>query len=336
MLKQSLSQKLLQKLSPQQIQLMKLLQLPTVALEQRIKEELETNEALEEGAPEDVDDEKLQDEEETQLDDGVEEGSDDNDNKKDEFDNSAEEEIKDRNTDDFDVDDYITDEDVPYYKSNANNSSPDDERTEMPLGASVTFQETLLVQLGMMNLDEKQKLIAHHLIGSLDEDGYLRRDLNSIVNDLAFTQNIHTTSDELLQVLQVIQTFDPPGTGARNLQECLLLQLQRKNKDNKAIQRAIEIIKNYMDEFSKKHYEKIARLMNLPDEYLKEAMQEILKLNPRPGGDISADAKTVQHIVPDFIITNHDGHLELTLNSRNAPELRINREYNEKIGRAHV
>ena len=331
MLKQSLSQKLLQKLSPQQIQLMKLLQLPTVALEQRIKEELETNEALEEGAPEDVDDEKLQDEEETQLDDGVEEGSDDNDNKKDEFDNSAEEEIKDRNTDDFDVDDYVTDEDVPYYKSNANNSSPDDERTEMHLGAPVTFQETLLVQLGMMNLDEKQKLIAHHLIGSLDEDGYLRRDLNSIVNDLAFTQNIHTTSDELLQVLQVIQTFDPPGTGARNLQECLLLQLQRKNKDNKAIQRAIEIIKNYMDEFSKKHYEKIARLMNLPDEYLKEAMQEILKLNPRPGGDISADAKTVQHIVPDFVITNHDGHLELTLNSRNAPELRINREYNEMM-----
>lgn len=338
MLKQSLSQKLQQKLSPQQIQLMKLLQLPTVALEQRIKEELEINPALEEGAPEDIDDEKLQDEEDDtpELDDGVEADEGDGENKKDEFDNTGDEEIKDRNTDDFDVDDYITDEDVPYYKSNANNTSPDDERTEMPLGASVTFQETLLVQLGMMNLDEKQKLIANHLIGSLDEDGYLRRDLNSIVNDLAFTQNIQTTSDELLQVLQVIQTFDPPGTGARNLQECLLLQLQRKNKDNKAIQRAIEIIKNYMDEFSKKHYEKIARLMNLPDEYLKEAMQEILKLNPRPGGDISAESKTVQHIVPDFIITNNDGHLELTLNSRNAPELRVNREYNEMMeGYAH-
>lgn len=339
MLKQSLTQKLQQKLSPQQIQLMKLLQLPTVALEQRIKEELEINPALEEGAPEDADDEKLQEEDDDtpELDDSVEAGEGEEDeHKKDEFDNTADEEIKDRNTDDFDVDDYITDEDVPYYKSTVSNTSPDDERTEMPLGSSMTFQESLLNQLGMVNLDEKQKLIAHHLIGSLDEDGYLRRDLNSIVNDLAFTQNISTTSDELLHVLQVIQTFDPPGVGARNLQECLLLQLQRKSKDNKAIQRATEIIKNYMDEFSKKHYEKIARLMNLPDEYLKEAMQEILKLNPRPGGDISADAKTVQHIVPDFIITNNDGHLELTLNSRNAPELRVNREYNELMeGYAH-
>jgi len=182
----------------------------------------------------------------------------------------------------------------------------------------------------MVALNDKQMQMAKHLIGSLDEDGYLRRDLNSIVNDLAFTQNLDTNADELLLVLQVIQTFDPPGVGARNLQECLLLQLQRKSS-SKPVNRAIEIIKNYMDEFSKKHFEKIARLMNIPDEYLKEAMNEILKLNPRPGGDISAETKSVQHIVPDFIITNNVGQLELTLNSRNAPDLRINREYNEMM-----
>lgn len=330
MLKQSLSQKLLQKLSPQQIQLMKLLQLPTMALEQRIKEEMEVNPALEEGAPEDVDEDVQQDEDETpELEEGVEENEGD-ENKKDEFDNTADTDIKDRTDDDFDVDDYITDEDIPYYKTSANNTSPDDERTEVPYGSSVTFQETLLAQLGMVALNDKQMQIAKHLIGSLDEDGYLRRDLNSIVNDLAFTQNIETNADELLQVLQVIQTFDPPGVGARNLQECLLLQLQRK-PNSKSVNRAIEIIKNYMDEFSKKHFEKIARLMNIPDEYLKQAMNEILKLNPRPGGDISAETKSVQHIVPDFIITNNVGQLELMLNSRNAPDLRINREYNEMM-----
>lgn len=330
MLKQSLSQKLLQKLSPQQIQLMKLLQLPTMALEQRIKEEMEVNPALEEGAPEDVDEDVQQDEDETpELEEGVEENEGD-ENKKDEFDNTADTDIKDRTDDDFDVDDYITDEDIPYYKTSANNTSPDDERTEVPYGSSVTFQETLLAQLGMVALNDKQMQMAKHLIGSLDEDGYLRRDLNSIVNDLAFTQNIETNADELLQVLQVIQTFDPPGVGARNLQECLLLQLQRK-PNSKSVNRAIEIIKNYMDEFSKKHFEKIARLMNIPDEYLKQAMNEILKLNPRPGGDISAETKSVQHIVPDFIITNNVGQLELMLNSRNAPDLRINREYNEMM-----
>lgn len=331
MLKQSLQQKLLQKLSPQQIQLMKLLQLPAIALEQRIKEEMEINPALEEGVPEDVEEEQQDEEEEyEELEEGVE-ASEGEEIKKDEFDNTGDEEIRDRSTDDFDVEDYITDEDVPYYKTSANNSSPDDERTEMPYGAQVTFQENLLSQLGLVELNDKDFRIAQHLIGSLDEDGYLRRDLSSIVNDLAFTQNIDTTPDDLLHVLQIIQTFDPPGVGARNLQECLLLQLQRKKSESKAISRAIEIIKNYMDEFSKKHYEKIARSMNLPDEYLKDAMQEILKLNPRPGGDISAESKTVQHIVPDFIITNHDGNLELTLNSRNAPELRISREYNEMM-----
>ncbi len=330
MLKQSLQQKLLQRLSPQQIQLMKLLQLPAIALEQRIKEEIELNPALEEGAPEDVDEQEEQDET-LELEEGVEESGDDQDKTKDEFDNAPDNEIGDRNTDDFDVDDYITDEDVPYYKTSVNNSSADDEKTEMPYGSTVTFQESLLSQLGVIELQNKEYLIAQHLIGSLDEDGYLRRDLGSIVNDLAFTQNIETNSDELLHVLQIVQSLDPPGVGARNLQECLLLQLQRKKGKSKTIQRATEIVKHYMDEFSKKHYEKISGAMSLPDEDLKDAMQEILKLNPRPGGDISSDSKTVQHIVPDFIITNNDGKLDLTLNSRNAPELRVSREYSEML-----
>lgn len=256
MLKQSLSQKLLQKLSPQQIQLMKLLQLPTIALEQRIKEEMEVNPALEEGAPEDVDEDTQQDEDEVpELEEGVE-VNESEENKKDEFDNTADDDIRERTDDDFDVDDYITDEDIPYYKTSANNTSPDDERTEVPYGSSVTFQETLLAQLGMVALNDKQMQMAKHLIGSLDEDGYLRRDLNSIVNDLAFTQNLDTNADELLLVLQVIQTFDPPGVGARNLQECLLLQLQRKSS-SKPVNRAIEIIKNYMDEFSKSILKKL-------------------------------------------------------------------------------
>lgn len=329
MLKQSLQQKLLQKLSPQQIQLMKLLQLPAVALEQRIKEEIEENPALEEGAPEDADEQEEQDEV-GELEEAVEASEGEEVKEKEEFENSKEEKVEEFK-DDFDIEDYITDEDVPYYKTSANNSSADDEKTEMPFGSTITFHENLLAQLGLIELASKEYLIAQHLIGSLDEDGYLRRDLNSIVNDLAFTQNIDTNPDELLHVLQVVQTLDPPGVGARNLQECLLLQLQRKKGTGKIIQRATEIIKHYMDEFSKKHYEKIAIAMNLPDEDLKDAMQEILKLNPRPGGDISADTKTVQHIVPDFIITNNDGVLELSLNSRNAPELRVSREYSEML-----
>ena len=318
MLKQSLQQKLLQKLSPQQIQLMKLLQLPTVALEQRIKEELEINPALEEG--EESEEEEIQNQEEDETEETI-----------DDADGDFEEKDKEERNDDVDVSDYIQDEDVPYYKQSTNNSSADDERYEVPVTTSNSFQENLLSQLGECDLHGHQYMIAQHLIGSLDEDGYLRRDLNSICNDLAFTQNIESTPEELSQALQIIQTFDPPGVGARDLQECLLLQLKRKDEHDRTVRIAIHIIKDFMEEFSKKHYEKILNHLGLTDEELKNAIHEIVKLNPRPGNDGSSDIKTAQHVVPDFIITNNDGQLELTLNSRNSPELRISRDYSEML-----
>lgn len=320
MLKQSLQQKLLQKLSPQQIQLMKLLQLPTVALEQRIKEELEANPALDEGE-DNNEEEEFENSEEAEADEitDKEESILDDDG------------FKEKRNDEVDVDDYYQDDDVPYYKLSANNSSPDDEKSEVPVITTVSFQDHLLNQLGLIELDSRQHLIAEHLIGTMDEDGYLRRDLESICNDLAFSQNIETNAHELELVLKIIQTFDPPGIGARNLQECLMLQLERKTELTRPVKFAKLIIRDFMEEFSKKHYEKISRHLGLLDEELKDAMHEILKLNPRPGGDISSDAKTIQHVIPDFIITNNDGQLELSLNSRNAPELKVSRDYTDML-----
>lgn len=332
MLKQSLQQKLLQRLSPQQIQLMKLIQLPAVALEQRIKEEIEENPALEEG-----DENEINEDEFASAEDAIEknETEDPKEEVKEEDEYKEPEPVQEpadkTSTDDFDIEDYIQDDDVPYYKTQANNSSSDDEKYETPVVGGISFQENLLQQLSELELESKDYLIASHLIGSLDQDGYLRRDINSVVNDLAFTQNIETNAEELLRILKIIQSFDPPGIGARNLQECLLLQLERKPDQTKTIKRAKEVLINYMDEFSKKHYEKIADLMMLDGEDLKPAIQEIVKLNPRPGGDISSESRTSQHIIPDFIITNNDGRLELTLNSRNAPELRVNREYSQML-----
>lgn len=317
MLKQSLQQKLLQKLSPQQIQLMKLLQVPTIALEQRIKEELEINPALEEGAEDD--DISNQDEENT----GDEEANDD-------FEDSGDDSEKEREKDDFDISDYIQD-DEPYYKTQANNSSADDERNEIPLSVGNTFHELLLSQLGLYDFDDHQYLIATHLIGSLDDDGYLRREVRSIVDDLAFAQNVETTEEEILEILRVIQTFDPAGVGARDLRECLLIQLNRKNGDEPEIAHARVILDQFMEEFSKKHYEKIEKSLNLTPDELKKAIQEIIHLNPRPGGSYSDEPRSSQHIVPDFIINNADGILELSLNSRNAPDLRVSRQYMEML-----
>jgi RNA polymerase sigma-54 factor len=316
MLKQSLQQKLLQKLSPQQIQLMKLLQVPTIALEQRIKEELEINPALEEGSEDD--DEDAQEEE-----------RDENDPVENEFEeggDNAETESK----DDFDISDYIQD-DEPYYKLNANNTSADDERNEIPLSVGNTFHELLLNQLGLCDFDDRQYLIATHLIGSLDDDGYLRREVRALVDDLAFSQNVETTEEEITEVLKVIQTFDPAGVGARDLQECLLIQLDRKKEHNENVVTARKIISDYMEEFSKKHYEKIEKSLNLTPDQLKQAIHEILHLNPRPGGSFSDEPRSSQHVVPDFIISNADGVLELSLNSRNAPDLRISRVYSEML-----
>jgi RNA polymerase sigma-54 factor len=304
-LKQTLSFKLQQKLSPQQIQLMKLLQLPTVALEQRIKEEMESNPALDEGK----EDEELEDEQEDDF--GREEIS------------EAEKE--------FDFDDYIGDDDTPSYKLSVNNNSKDDEDKQIPLSGGATFQELLEGQLVLFNLDDDDHTIAIHLIGSLDEAGYLRRDLDAIVDDLAFTQNVMTDKEHVQQILTIIQHLDPVGVGARNLQECLLIQIKRKNDHSLITLNAVEILKNYFEEFTKKHYDKIIDRLNISNEDLKEVISEILKLNPKPGNSSSSSSKMVQHIVPDFNLTIEDDQIQLTLNGRNAPELKVSRAYKEMM-----
>ena len=309
MLKQGLHQKLLQKLSPQQIQLMKLLQVPTASLEQRIKEELEINPALEEGTPDDIAEEEANTEGE------VAEVNDEETEVQDDYaDEREEESIK--KEDDIDIADYIEDDDVPYYKLSANNTSADDERPETPITVSVSFQDTMLAQLGLLPFDNHHYLLAQHLIGSLDDDGYLRRDLDAIADDLSFTQNIQTNPEELEATLKIIQSLDPPGIAARDLRECLMLQLERKKQENHPHEVSYKILKDFMEEFSKKHYEKIQRTLDLSDEELKEAIEEILSLNPRPGGGSAEDTRSSQQIIPDFIITITDGILELNLNSQ--------------------
>ncbi len=314
MLKLSLQQKLLQKLSPQQIQLMKLLQIPTIGLEQRIKEELEINPALEEGPDESADTADADEEFET--------------NEEKDAENSRE---------DFSLDEYIDDDEIPAYKLAVKNSGEDDDRKDIPYSGGNSFQENLLSQLGLRVLDDKDFLIAENLIGNLDEDGYLRRELTSIVDDLAFSQNIMTNEAELTDVLQVIQEFDPAGVGARSLQECLLLQLRRKKSETKhmasllTLEVAIQIIDSNFEEFSKKHYDKISKHLDINEEVLKEAMTEILHLNPRPGNSATDGQKSTQQVIPDFILTNNEGTLELSLNSRNAPDLRVSKSYNDML-----
>lgn len=319
MLNQRLQQKLLQKLSPQQILLMKLLQVPSIALEQRIKQEIEENPALEESSEADELAEMEQD-----YDEPVE------------LEEKSEEEIEEaeqKNEDDeFDLDDYIADDDdTPDYKLSANNHSADDEQRDIPFVSGISFQELLVSQLGLRDLDENQYEIALHIIGNLDDSGYLGRDLNAMVDDLAFTQNIQTTRDEILAVLKHIQEFDPPGVGARNLQECLLIQLRRKDDSIPSIRLAIHILERYFNEFTKKHYSKILKKGKITEDELKEAIDEVLKLNPKPGNSLSETSKTNHYILPDFIIFNNNGELELQLNSRNAPELRLNRTYSDML-----
>jgi RNA polymerase sigma-54 factor len=306
MLRLTQTQKLLQKLSPQQIQLMKMLQLPTVALEQRIKEEMEINPALEEGS----EDEPANDEEEEIFEDDINDDG-DNDNQK----------------DDYSLTDYMDEDDADSYKLKANNTSPDEERKEIPFSVGVSFNETLVSQLGLKDLDDRDYQIADYLIGNIDDDGYLRRDLESIVDDIAFTQNISATKEELESLLKIVQEFDPAGVGARDLRECLLLQLYRKDPKTAITELAIKVVDKQMDEFSKKHYDKIEKKLEIGDDVLKEVMQEILKLNPRPGNSMADGQKSQQQIIPDFMLTNDDGVLNLTLNSRNAPDLRVSKEY---------
>jgi len=315
MLNQRLQQKLLQKLSPQQILLMKLLQIPSMALEQRIKQEIEENPALE--MPEDSADNQEEDDFGDMDDSPL--GADE-DGETDDF--------KEKSPDDeFDFNDYLDEDDIPAYRMAANNQGPDDEQRDMPYAAGTSFQEFLIAQLGLRELTEKQYQIGLTIIGNLDDAGYLQRDISAMTDDLAFSQGLETTKEEIIEVLKVVQELDPPGIGARNLQECLLIQLRRQDDRTRDVENAELILERNFDEFTRKHYDKILKKSRLSEEDLKSAVQEILKLNPKPGDSVSETTRINNYVIPDFSVRNIDGELELTLNSRNAPELRINRTY---------
>jgi RNA polymerase sigma-54 factor len=319
-LHQSLQQKLLQKLSPQQIQLMKLLQVPTAILDERVKEELEENPALE--LSEDKHDENYE---------GTDEFADDTPAVAEDY---GEDELSsDDQYENIDISDYVSDgdDDIADYKMRDDNYGEQEERQTLPYKVETSFYEILEAQLGMLNLDERELKITEQIIGSIDEDGYLRRETSAIVDDLAFRQNIMTTETEVEALIKRIQRFDPPGVGARTLQECLLLQLFRQKEEGKEVDIAIQALTKYFDEFTKKHYEKIQRGLNLNDDDLKEVMQQITKLNPKPGGNASEINKAESYVVPDFFIYNNAGKLELTLNSKNAPELRISEGYRDML-----
>jgi RNA polymerase sigma-54 factor len=314
---QSLQQKLLQKLSPQQIQLMKLLQVPTANLEERIKEELEENPALELGEDEDnkETEDEIKDEFETE-----EEENFDLDGREEEYENP-------------DVSEYVVDDDgeIADYKTKDDNYPEMDDKQGLPIKLESSFFDLVLNQLGMLELDERRFKIAEQIVGSLDDDGYLRRELSSIADDLAFRQNVVTDEKEVESIIKEIQQFDPPGVAARDLQECLIIQLKRKKTEGIGVQLAIEVMTKYYDEFIKKHYEKIQRGLNLSDDQLKEVIHQIIKLNPKPGGNIGEMNKAETYIVPDFYILNNNGILELSLNARNAPELKISEGYREMM-----
>lgn len=292
----SLQQRLLQKLSPQQIQVIKLLEIPAIQLEQRIKSELEENPILEMLETND-EDEKFDDSEDSSSD------------------------------DEFSLEDYLNDEDVPSYRLAANNYSKDDKLVDMPYSSGLSFHDSLNEQLGLADLNEEEQLIAEYIIGNIDEDGYLRRDLLSIADDLAFHRNVEVKLKDLERYLKIIQDFDPPGIGARDLKECLLLQILRKKEKN-STNLAARILQETFEEFTKKHYDKIIRKFEITEEELKEAIDEILKLNPKPGSSYSnPGSKSNQVIVPDFLLDNLEGELHLSLNQKNVPDLQLNSTY---------
>lgn len=315
---QRLQQKLLQKLSPQQIQLMKLLQVPTANLEERIKEELEDNPALEQG--EDVMDERDPEEEFESNESEDEVIEEDGPTSLDEY--------------EPDLSEYVSDDgdDIADYKLKDQNYPEIDEDRPSMQRMETSFNEFLLEQLGMLNLDERAMRIAEQIVGSIDDDGYLRRETMSIVDDLAFRQNIDSTVKEVEAYIRQIQQFDPPGICARDLQECLLLQLYRKEKDHpeRSLTIAIEILEHYFEEFTKKHYDRIQKMLTLTDTELKNAIQQIVRLSPKPGGNIG-ELSTDNYVIPDFFIYNNGGKLELTLNARNAPDLKVSEGYKEML-----
>jgi RNA polymerase sigma-54 factor len=315
-LSQGLYQKQLQKLSPQQIQLMKLLQVPTEQLEQRIKEELEENPALDTGEAEET--------EEFEND------------TKDEFDTAEEDFEIDGSTDDYeniDISEYVHegDDDIADYRLKDDNYPELDDNRVIPHKVETGFNDLMFEQLGMLKLDDHKNIVAEQIIGNLDDDGYLRREIPAIVDDLAFRQNIQTSEEEILDLVKKIQLFEPAGVCARNLQECLLLQLERKTGNRKTIELAVKILKKYFEEFTKKHYEKIQKRLEISEEQFREVISLIVHLNPKPAGNIGDAGKNEGYVIPDFFIINNAGKLELTLNSRNAPDLRISEGYRDML-----
>ncbi|MCF2873771.1 MULTISPECIES: RNA polymerase factor sigma-54 [unclassified Tenacibaculum] len=309
MLKQGLHHKLLQKLSPQQIQLMKLIQLPTQAFEERLKQEIEENPALDTGK-----------EEPESFEDTLSNDS--------EYDDTGNEKIE---TDDINIDEYLSDDEFPSYKTQANNYSSDDDEKQVPYAAGTTFHQSLKNQLNTFRIDDEERAIAEFLVGSIDDSGYIRRDIIDLVDDLAFTQNVFTTEEKVTTVLKtVVQRLDPIGVGALDLKECLIIQLKSK-PEKKSTSLAINILENAFDHFVKKHYKKLLEKFDIDEEQLKEVIAEISKLNPKPGSSYAGNNKIAEQIVPDFSIRIIDGNLELTLNSRNAPELHVSREYNNML-----
>ena len=307
MLKQSLHYKLLQKLSPQQIQLMKLIQLPTQAFEERIKQEIEENPALEieKETPESFD-ETLENE----------------------YDDAGTESI---DTGDLNIDEYLSDDDIPSYKTHVNNYSADEEEKNIPYAAGITFHQSLKSQLDTFRFDEEERLIAEFLVGSIDDSGYIRREILDLVDDLAFTANVFATEEKVITILKtVIHTLDPIGVGARDLKECLLIQLKGKEK-TKIRELSIEVLETAFDHFVKKHYRQLQEKFSISEEELKAVTVEISKLNPKPGSAFAGNNKIAEQIVPDFSIKILEGELDLSLNARNAPELHISRTYNNML-----
>jgi len=298
MINQSLQQKLIQKLSPQQIQMIKLLEIPTMQLDERIKEELEENPLLEEGRDESGDTDEQEQQQDT-----------DNTN--------------------LSIDEYLNLDDTPLYKLSTKNFSKDEQKYEIPFSVSSSFHDQLESQLGLRNISERAQMLAKYLIGNIDDDGYLRRKLDAVADDMAFSMGVETNRQELESALKVIQEFDPPGVGARNLKECLLLQLNQK-EETREIKLAKTILTGYFEEFTKKHYDKIIFRMEITEDELKDGVDEILKLNPKPGGSFQSD-KIAEHIIPDFLLEYKDGAMQLSLNTHNIPELRVNRTYSDML-----
>ncbi|AVR47378.1 RNA polymerase sigma-54 factor [Christiangramia fulva] len=307
MLKQQLNLKLSQKLSPQQIQLMKLIQLPTQAFEQRIKQELEENPALEDGR-----EERTEEYEEYEA-----------DNNEEDYDSESIET-------DIDVDEYLSDDEIPSYRLQANNYSPDDDEKSVPYAAGTSFNQHLKSQLNTFRFNDTEHEIAEFLVGSVDESGYIRRTVQDIVDDLAFTQNVYTDEETVEKVLKKVQQLDPAGVGARDLRECLIIQLHRK-EPTKQVDLALDLIERSFDHFSKKHYNKLLSRHDITEDELRDAIEVIEHLNPKPGGAFSGNMRMVEHVIPDFTIKIEDGELQLSLNGRNAPEMHISRDYSNML-----